>query len=183
MCELAHHHLFTSLAPVLLKINVLWNSPTRQFTALLSLGSLLPLFWGQSVHDLSHPGTRATAKLVAQRFVWPGVQKDCCTWARACQACQRSKVSRHTVTPVGDFTLPAARFLHIHIDLVGTLPSLYSILQTQMSLAKWSSMVSTCPGFPNDGSFHSEGCRSYFMSNVTSFFTWNFKLVKCIGSA
>jgi hypothetical protein len=33
----------------------------------------------QYVHDLSHPGTKATAKLVAQRFVWPGVQKDCRT--------------------------------------------------------------------------------------------------------
>jgi hypothetical protein len=28
-----------------------------------------------------------------------------------------------TVTPVGDFTLPAARFLHIHIDLTGLLPT------------------------------------------------------------
>jgi cleavage and polyadenylation specificity factor subunit 1 len=53
----------------------------------------------QSVHDLSHPGTKATAKLVVQRFVWPGMQKDCRTWARVCQACQRSRVSRHTVTP------------------------------------------------------------------------------------
>jgi hypothetical protein len=38
----------------------------------------------QSVHDQSHPGTKATVKLVTQRFVWPGVQKDCRTWARAC---------------------------------------------------------------------------------------------------
>jgi hypothetical protein len=52
----------------------------------------------QSVHELSHPGTKATARLVAQRFVWPGRQKDCRTWARACQAYQCSKVSRHTVT-------------------------------------------------------------------------------------
>jgi transposase InsO family protein len=59
--------------------------------------------------------------LVAQRFVWPGVQKDCCTWARACRSCQRSKV-RHTITPLGDFTLPAACFLHVHVDLVGPLP-------------------------------------------------------------
>jgi cleavage and polyadenylation specificity factor subunit 1 len=42
--------------------------------------------------------------------------------ARACQSCQRSKVSHNTVTPLGDFTLPAARFLHVHIDLVGPLP-------------------------------------------------------------
>jgi hypothetical protein len=77
----------------------------------------------QSVHDLSHKSNKETAKLVAQCFVWPGMHKDCCIWARVCQACQRCKVSRHTVTPVGDFTLPAARFLHIHIDLVGPLPT------------------------------------------------------------
>jgi cleavage and polyadenylation specificity factor subunit 1 len=77
----------------------------------------------QTVHDLSHPGTKATTKLVAQRFVWPGVQKDCRTWARACQSCQRSKVDRHTVTPLGDFTPPASRFLHVHLDLVGPLPT------------------------------------------------------------
>jgi cleavage and polyadenylation specificity factor subunit 1 len=77
----------------------------------------------QSVHNLAHPGTKATARLVTQRFVWPGVQKDCRIWARACQSCQRSKVSRHTVTPLGDFTPPAARFLHVHIDLVGPLPT------------------------------------------------------------
>jgi hypothetical protein len=77
----------------------------------------------KSVHELSHPGTKATAKLVAERFVWPGVQKVCRTWARACQSCQRSKVSSHTVTTLGDFTPPAARSLHVHIDLVGPLPA------------------------------------------------------------
>ena len=51
------------------------------------------------------------------------MQKDCRTWARACQSCQRSKIMRHTVTPLGDFTLPAARFLYIHIDLIGHLPT------------------------------------------------------------
>jgi cleavage and polyadenylation specificity factor subunit 1 len=76
-----------------------------------------------SLHSLSHPGIKATSKLVSQRFVWPAIQKDCHTWARACHSCQRSKVSRHTITPHGDFPLPPARFLHIHIDLVGPLPS------------------------------------------------------------
>jgi len=76
-----------------------------------------------SLHSLSHPGIRTSAKLVSQHFVWPAFQEYCRTWARACQACQRSKVSRHTVTPVGKFTLPPALFLHIHIDLVGPLPS------------------------------------------------------------
>jgi cleavage and polyadenylation specificity factor subunit 1 len=50
--------------------------------------------------------------------VWPGIQRECRTWAQACQACQRSKVSRHTVTP------PTSRFLHVHIDLIGPFPTL-----------------------------------------------------------
>jgi cleavage and polyadenylation specificity factor subunit 1 len=51
------------------------------------------------------------------------VQKDCSTWVWACQSCQRSKVSRYKVTPLGDFTPLAARFLDVHVDFVGTLPT------------------------------------------------------------
>jgi hypothetical protein len=76
-----------------------------------------------SLHSLSHPRIKAMAKLISQCFVWPAIQKDCRTWAQACQPCQRSKVSHHTVTPVGNFTLPPACFLHIHNDLVGPLLS------------------------------------------------------------
>ena len=49
--------------------------------------------------------------------------QHCRTWAQACQPCHRSKVFRHTITPFGDFPLTPARFLHIHTDLVGPLPS------------------------------------------------------------
>ena len=34
----------------------------------------------QSLHSLSHPGIKASVKLIAQRFVWPNMQKDCRTW-------------------------------------------------------------------------------------------------------
>jgi hypothetical protein len=102
-------------------VSIYWDTSTGTPRPYDPAPLLLKVF--RSVHELSHPGTKAIARLVAQRFVWPGIQKDCRTWARACQACQRSKISRHTVTPVGDFTLPAARFLHIHIDLVGPLPT------------------------------------------------------------
>jgi len=40
----------------------------------------------------SHPGRKATAKLVSQRFMCPAIQKECSTWARACQPSQHSKV-------------------------------------------------------------------------------------------
>jgi cleavage and polyadenylation specificity factor subunit 1 len=45
------------------------------------------------------------------------------TWAQDWEACQRSKVSRRTVTPLGDFTPPPPHFLHVHIYLVGPLPT------------------------------------------------------------
>jgi cleavage and polyadenylation specificity factor subunit 1 len=54
--------------------------------------------------------------------VWQGVQ-DCRTSAWACQSCQRAKFFRYTVTPLGDFKPPAARFLNVHVVLVGTLPT------------------------------------------------------------
>ncbi|GFV22110.1 transposon Ty3-I Gag-Pol polyprotein [Trichonephila clavipes] len=44
-------------------------------------------------------------------------------WVQNCIACQRSKVHRHTKTPLGTFALPDARFSHIHVDLIGPLPS------------------------------------------------------------
>lgn len=75
-----------------------------------------------SLHSLSHPGANATAKLVAQRFVWPGIRKDCREWSKTCLACQRAKVSRHVSAPVGSYDLPRARFQQVHIDLIGPLP-------------------------------------------------------------
>jgi cleavage and polyadenylation specificity factor subunit 1 len=75
-----------------------------------------------SSYGLGHLRTRATDKLSSQRYVWPVVQ-DCRTWARACQSCQRWNTSRHTTTPLGDFALPTSRFQHVHIDIVGPLPT------------------------------------------------------------
>ena len=36
--------------------------------------------------------------------------------------CQRSKVNRHTVSPMSTFANPDACFDHVHVDLVGPLP-------------------------------------------------------------
>lgn len=75
-----------------------------------------------ALHSMSHPGTRPTTKLVTDRFVWPSVRKDCRTWVKSCEPCQRSKVQRHTSSPVADFPLTTHRFSHVHIDLIGPLP-------------------------------------------------------------
>lgn len=75
-----------------------------------------------SIHGLSHPSVRTTIKMVTERYVWPGIRKDCRSWARTCIPCQKSKVSRHVHAPVHDFKLPSARFSHVHVDLIGPLP-------------------------------------------------------------
>jgi hypothetical protein len=76
-----------------------------------------------TLHGLSHPGVRASAKLISQRYVWPSIQKDCRAWARACHACQKSKISRHITATLGSFDQPTARFQHVHVDIIGPLAS------------------------------------------------------------
>lgn len=75
-----------------------------------------------SLHALSHPGANATIKLITERYVWPGIKKDCREWTRTCLACQRSKITKHVSSPLGAYQLPRARFIHVHIDLIGPLP-------------------------------------------------------------
>nr|VZI05873.1 unnamed protein product [Spirometra erinaceieuropaei] len=69
------------------------------------------------LHTLSHPGVRATVKLITDRFVWPNINRDVRRWTRSCLPCQRAKTHRHTITPPGTFATPDARFSHVHIDL------------------------------------------------------------------
>jgi len=76
----------------------------------------------ESVHQLAHPGIKATVKLVTQRFVWPSIKSDCRRWARSCIECQRSKITRHVSAPCGTFAPPSSRFEHVHLDLI-TMPS------------------------------------------------------------
>ncbi len=74
------------------------------------------------LHSLSHPGIRATQKLLTDRYVWPNINADVRKWTRSCLECQKSKVQRHTITPLSTFSTPDARFDHVHVDLVGPLP-------------------------------------------------------------
>ncbi|GFX34002.1 hypothetical protein TNCV_912042 [Trichonephila clavipes] len=74
-------------------------------------------------HNLAHSGVAASFQLIASRYVWPNMLKTVKDWVQNCIACQRSKVHRHTKTPLGTFALPDPRFSHIHVDLIGPLPS------------------------------------------------------------
>lgn len=76
----------------------------------------------EQIHNLAHPGRKATGKLVSERFVWPGIRKDCVSFAKNCLRCQRAKVDRHTSSPIQRYVPPKQRFNHINIDIVGPLP-------------------------------------------------------------
>ena len=75
-----------------------------------------------SLHTLSHPGICVTMKLIAEKYVWPGMNENVTSWAAQRQVCQGSKIDRHTRSPPEVFTVPQKRFSHIHADLVGPLP-------------------------------------------------------------
>lgn len=60
-------------------------------------------------------------RLDSQRFVWAGIRKDCGEWSRQCLQCQKSKITRHTISPLPTFLTPFARFSHINHDIVGPL--------------------------------------------------------------
>lgn len=74
------------------------------------------------LHNITHPGTRASRRLIVSRYFWPSMNKTINEWVTNCLQCQRAKVFRHTKSKVGNIEVPKARFEHIHIDIVGPLP-------------------------------------------------------------
>lgn len=75
------------------------------------------------IHGLAHPGIRATKRLVAARAVWRRMASDVTAWCRDCQDCQRAKVTRQPHAPVQPIEVPTRRFSHVHVDIVGPLPT------------------------------------------------------------
>uniref|UniRef100_A0A674PAD7 Gypsy retrotransposon integrase-like protein 1 n=1 Tax=Takifugu rubripes TaxID=31033 RepID=A0A674PAD7_TAKRU len=112
---------------------------------------VVPVAWRRRVfdmvHSLSHPGVRASVKLVSAKFVWPGLRKEVREWAAACVACQRAKVHQHTKAPLEPFAIPARRFDHMHVDLVGPLPPshgythLLTMVEQMSGTTRWPEVV------------------------------------------
>ena len=110
------------------------NGPARPF---------VPYSWRRrifdAIHGLGHPGVERTRQTICSKFVWPSIRQDVSKWARECQECQRAKVTRHVVPPIGNFAVPPKRFQHWNIDIV-TLPisNGYKYLLTAVDrLTRW----------------------------------------------
>ena len=74
-------------------------------------------------HSFSHPGIKGTQKLISRRYTWAGMKADVKQWCLSCVACQHSKIQRHTMSPLQGFVPPSQKFQHIHVNIVGPLPS------------------------------------------------------------
>lgn len=77
----------------------------------------------EQVHNLSHSGVKTTAKLIKKNFIWPSLLKDVKILCRSCIACQKNKIHKHNSTQFQQIQTPNERFEHVHIDIVGPLPS------------------------------------------------------------
>ena len=74
-------------------------------------------------HGLAHAGTRATKRLIAARVMWRGLNSDVAAWVKNCQQCERAKAATQHTAAVQPIAIPARRFTHIHVDIVGPLPA------------------------------------------------------------
>jgi cleavage and polyadenylation specificity factor subunit 1 len=74
------------------------------------------------IHDLHHPGSTNTYKLLKSRVIWPHMRQDVKTWTSQCTLCQRYKTIRKVTPPITHYPT-TSRFETVHIDLVGPLPS------------------------------------------------------------
>ena len=99
----------------------------------------------ETLHNMSHPGAKTSTKLIGDRFVWPSMRKDCRVWARCCISCQRSKVSRHVKSSLGDFATPSTRFSHVHADIIGPLPPVNSYRYCLTITDRFTRWSEVCP--------------------------------------
>jgi hypothetical protein len=76
-----------------------------------------------AAHNLAHPGVEATVRLVSAKFCWPKMAKQVRLFARQCISCQKAKVSTHIQLAPASIPVPQRRFEHLHVDIVGPLPS------------------------------------------------------------
>ena len=74
-----------------------------------------------ALHDLCHPGIKATIRLLNTRYYWENMRNDIKKWCSECLDCQKAKVTRHTKKAIKDIPYPTQRFSMVHMDIVGPL--------------------------------------------------------------
>ena len=75
-----------------------------------------------TIHSLAHPSGKSTLKMITRNYVWHNMKRDILQWAKECDKCSMAKVGRHVKPPIKPLEVPASRFEHVHVNLVGLLP-------------------------------------------------------------
>ena len=116
---------------------------------------LVPLTWRRrvflAVHNLAHPGIRASRRLISARFMWKGMAADVGQWCRECEACQKAKIMTQHTAPVQPILVPSRRFTHLHVDLVNPLTAsseghthVMTIVDRSTRWTRWSTTATSC---------------------------------------
>jgi hypothetical protein len=93
---------------------------TRLLVPLASLSERPAVF--HAILSVAHPGICATERMVTARFVWKCVAKDVAVMCWDCQQSQQGKVHKQPAAPLHAIPMPACKFSHVHVDLVGRPP-------------------------------------------------------------
>ena len=96
------------------------------------------------LHGLSHPGIKASQKMISQRFIWSGMNRDIKLWSETCIPCQQTKIIRHNNADLQKFRHPDERFSHCHVDIIGPLPPSdgYSYILTVIDrFTRWAECI------------------------------------------
>jgi Integrase zinc binding domain len=100
--------------------NILVDVSSGVFRPLVPASFRRPIF--DAVHSLAHAGERAPRRMIASRYLWPGLAADVRCWCRECVEYAAAKVTRRNKTAVQPIAVPLLKFSHLHIDLVGPFP-------------------------------------------------------------
>jgi hypothetical protein len=99
---------------------ILGDVSTGVFRPLLPARFRSAAVW--SLHNIHHPGVKASKRLLCSSFCWPKMGVFVSALVRNCLHCQKAKVHRHVSLQAAHIPVPVRRFSHLHVDLVGPLP-------------------------------------------------------------
>ncbi|GBM68242.1 hypothetical protein AVEN_268723-1 [Araneus ventricosus] len=76
----------------------------------------------ETLHNLFHPGVKATVKLVGDFFLWPSYKEQVAEWTRCCVPCQRGKCNAIRIGLLSLWFLPIVDLILLFLELRSILP-------------------------------------------------------------
>ena len=102
-----------------------------------------PIF--KIIHNQAHLGIKATKSLISRSFIWPGLTTDITKWVKTCQPCSKNKIISHNKAIIQNFPVPKARFMHVHVDIIGPFPQIDGFKYILTSIDRYSRFPAAHP--------------------------------------